>query len=114
MLREMPSGKVVRSTEGRWQDGRAWNGWSALGPGGRKYWVLSKVIYPKGMEQLALTHPNDKTPLVTFNIDEQPISLMASFSMSGNYLAWGNGNGTVTVCDLEQVRARLAALGLGW
>ena len=36
------------------------------------------------------------------------------FSPDSNYLVWGNQDGTVTVCDLNEVQRRLAGVGLGW
>ena len=37
-----------------------------------------------------------------------------TFSQDGALLAWGNRDGTVTVCHLEDVQRRLAAIGFGW
>lgn len=34
------------------------------------------------------------------------------FDAKGNHLGWGNANGTITVCDLSEVRNRLAQAGL--
>ena len=36
------------------------------------------------------------------------------FSQDGNQIIWGNQDGTVTVCDLNEVQRRLAGVGLGW
>jgi WD40 repeat protein len=53
-------------------------------------------------------------PLVTLGIDLPITSIHARFSRDGRFLAWGNGDGTVTVCDLREIRRRLADVGLGW
>jgi hypothetical protein len=45
---------------------------------------------------------------------ESERSLQPVFSAAGDRVAWGNGDGTVTVCDLEAIRTRLAGIGLGW
>lgn len=36
------------------------------------------------------------------------------FDRDGRVFAWGNLDGTVLVCDLERVNARLSQAGLGW
>jgi serine/threonine protein kinase/WD40 repeat protein len=54
------------------------------------------------------------TPLVRLGIDTEATSVVPSFDSSGRHLAWGNEDGTVTVCDLREVRRRLAGVGLGW
>jgi serine/threonine protein kinase/WD40 repeat protein len=36
------------------------------------------------------------------------------FSQDGNQIVWGNQDGTVTACDLNEVQRRLAGVGLGW
>jgi hypothetical protein len=36
------------------------------------------------------------------------------FSPDGNQIVWGNEDGTVTICDLNEVQRRLAEFGLGW
>ena len=44
---------------------------------------------------------------------DYPIS-DCTFSRDGRYVVWGNGDGSLTACDLPVVQRRLAALGLGW
>jgi hypothetical protein len=36
------------------------------------------------------------------------------FNAVGTHVAWGTTDGTVTLCDIQEVRRRLAAIGLGW
>jgi WD40 repeat protein len=38
----------------------------------------------------------------------------AKFSPDGKHTAWGNGDGSVTICDWEMIRRRLNDIGLGW
>jgi len=52
-------------------------------------------------------------PLIKFRV-ELPTSVKARFSADGRYLAWGNPDGSVSLCDLPEVQRRLTALGLGW
>jgi hypothetical protein len=54
------------------------------------------------------------TPLVCLGIDAGATTVVPSFDPSGRHLAWGNEDGTVTVCDLREVGRRLAGIGLGW
>jgi hypothetical protein len=63
----------------------------------------------------ALHRRGDKHPLVVLGIDTliAPPE-RAAFSHDGSLLAWGNRDGTVTVCRLEDVRRRLAEVDLGW
>jgi hypothetical protein len=37
-----------------------------------------------------------------------------SFSPDGREVAWGNREGSVSVCDLDEVQRRLAEVDLGW
>jgi hypothetical protein len=52
-------------------------------------------------------------PLAELSTDGER-SLQPVFSAAGDRVAWGNGDGTVTVCDLEAIRTRLSTIGLGW
>jgi hypothetical protein len=53
------------------------------------------------------------TPLVTLGIDVVA-SNFVQFDPRGTQLAWGNADGTVTVCNLEEIRDRLSRAGLQW
>jgi serine/threonine protein kinase/WD40 repeat protein len=61
-----------------------------------------------------LSRRDGREPLVTLGSDLLTASIHSRFSRDGRLLAWGNGDGTVTVCDLPEVRRRLAEVGLGW
>jgi hypothetical protein len=52
-------------------------------------------------------------PLVVLGLDDSPTPF-ALFDRSGDLVARGNADGTVTLCRLAAVRARLAEIGLGW
>jgi WD40 repeat protein len=54
-----------------------------------------------------------KEPLVTLGIDAQR-SYLPEFSSNDRLVAWGNTDGTVTVCDLDEMRRHLSKTGLGW
>jgi hypothetical protein len=60
-----------------------------------------------------LVRGDDEALLVAFGSSSMS-SLVCPFSADGSHLAWGNVDGTVTVCDIQRVRQRLAEVGLGW
>jgi hypothetical protein len=66
---------------------------------------------PRG---LRLFRRGDATPFVTLGIDATFSSVVFPFSRDGRFLAWGNADGSVTVCNLEEVQRRLKEVGLGW
>jgi hypothetical protein len=77
-----------------------------LAPGGRlllRGWVGGYALVRRG----------EGEPLVVLGLDREPSHLPA-FTRDGALAAWGNADGTVTVCRLAEVRARLDRLGLGW
>jgi hypothetical protein len=51
---------------------------------------------------------------VTFGIDMRVRSALDGFSPDGKLLAWGNADGTVSVCDLGEANRRLREVGLAW
>jgi hypothetical protein len=61
----------------------------------------------------SLHRMGDPLPLVTLGIDIE-CSPRSTFNLDGTRLAWGNRDGTVTVCYLAEVQRRLAAIGFGW
>jgi hypothetical protein len=103
-LVEMPTGEARGSlpcTHYSLGPGAEW--FSELGPGDSQGQVFGLRLHRRGEER----------PLVTL----APYDLFSGevlFNAAGTYLAWGNADGTVTVCDIQEVRRRLAAVGLGW
>jgi WD40 repeat protein len=63
--------------------------------------------------RFGLFRPDEPQPLAELSTDGER-SLQPVFSPAGDRVAWGNGDGTATVCDLEAIRTRLATIGLGW
>jgi WD40 repeat protein len=64
---------------------------------------------------LSLHRRGTERSLVTLAPNNMPSGTNgALFNVAGTHLAWGNADGTVTVCDIQEIRRRLAAVGLGW
>jgi hypothetical protein len=52
---------------------------------------------------------------LTIASETLPTVLHASvFSADGRFIAWGNTDGMVSVCDLIEVQRRLAEVRMGW
>jgi WD40 repeat protein len=85
---------------------------SAIAPK-RNYWtVLGRPgVSARG---ISLYRTQGRSPVVTFQIDPPTVSCPPEFSLDGSLLAWGNADGTVSLCDLEESRRQLSRLGLGW
>jgi WD40 repeat protein len=112
-LVEMPHGKVLYS----FPRGHVWpgppNSPYLVGPG------LPNSVGPSAgfspFPGFSLYHRGNRSPLITlgrharFRTSPEP-----AFSPDGSRLAWGNADGTVTVCDLKEIRARLEQVGLEW
>jgi WD40 repeat protein len=82
---------------------------SALGPGAH----LLANEHPERFGH-TLYRRGDETPLVSLGIDTLSAEGHATFSLDGTRLAWGNQDGTVTICYLAEVQRRLASIGFGW
>jgi hypothetical protein len=80
----------------------------AIGPNASRYAV--PVIPDRGC---SLFLDVAGSPLVALGIDGG-MAFDAKFDSSGNRLAWGNVDGTVTVCDLKEINERLATAKLQW
>jgi WD40 repeat protein len=80
-----------------------------LGPGGQLWG--RRGANERG---ILLFRRDQDRPLVTLGIDSQISSVVWPFSRDGKYLAWGNTDGSLMVCDLEEVLRRLKEVGLGW
>jgi WD40 repeat protein/tRNA A-37 threonylcarbamoyl transferase component Bud32 len=85
-----------------------------LGPGARQLLMPGPTRGAGLHPGFALLPGPGTSPAVVLGIDDAPSTGAALFSAAGDRLAWGNTDGTVTLCDLEAVRARLAEVGLGW
>lgn len=105
-LVEMPTGKARGSHPQRT---------ILIGPGAE--WWLAYIdfdssgqsfglnLHRRGMERSLVTLAPDN---IANNVRE------ALFNVAGTHVAWGNADGTVTVCDIQEVRRRLAAVELEW
>jgi hypothetical protein len=76
--------------------------WS-LGPGAN-FWVSGETLF-RGQDGRRL-----------FAIGKDGGVICFSFSANGTHLAWGHTDGSVTVCDIPEVRHRLEKIDpdLGW
>jgi serine/threonine protein kinase/WD40 repeat protein len=85
-----------------------------LGPGA-EWWLTtppedtSHQFFGFGLRQRG-----EAGSLVTLGTDTLIGSDRGRFNVGGTHVAWGNADGTVTLCDIQGVRRRLAAIGLGW
>jgi WD40 repeat protein len=100
-LVEMPSGRVLDSLP---------KDFSSLSPGGRYLGGVPPVA-PGEARLWALLRRGNAKPLVNLIVGEQG---GPEFNPDGRLVAWGNPDGSVSVCDLEQVRQRLSEAHLGW
>jgi hypothetical protein len=83
-----------------------------LGPGGIRW-----MGPPDSSEQppgISLFERGYDKRLVRILLSGSPIGIHAEFSLDGRHVAWGNPDGTVTLCDLVELQRRLAEVGLGW
>jgi hypothetical protein len=91
---------------------RSWDtvGW-ALGP-------RAELLVARGPHEtklapgMALVRGSDLTPLLP-HLDAAPWR-QPVLDLTGRALAWGNTDGTVSLCDLAEARSRLSDLGLDW
>jgi serine/threonine protein kinase/WD40 repeat protein len=99
-LLEMPSGKRVAVLK---------EAPCCLGPQAT-YWVRKNG----SLGGFLLFHRDAMAPVVALGLDVPSDSVEQAFNAAGTHLAWGNGDGTVTVCNIPEVQQRLAKLRLGW
>lgn len=94
-LLEMPSGKLVKPFADS----------MSLGIGARL-----RVTNP----HVSIYSDITDTPLITLDVDNTLTAPSASFTSMSQHIAWHHTNGTVMVCDVDNVRRRLSELRLGW
>ena len=98
VLADLSSGNILRTLP---------VGTFAIGPRGDLYAVHGD----KGCR--LFNTASDSRPLITLGIDGDILS-DAQFDVTWNQLAWGNTDGSVTVCDLKEIQRRLKQAGLQW
>ena len=76
-----------------------------------RYWGTFASKPPPGFELYSM---DSQFPVVTLGIDNPPSSIVPEFNRSGTHVAWGNADGTVSLCDIQKVRERLGKVGLDW
>ena len=72
---------------------------------------------PSGNDSMGLhlAVPGAAKPFLTLSPNQPAPAIDTDrFTPDGRILVWGNENGTVNVCDMENVRERLSEVGLGW
>ena len=82
---------------------------------GGSRWV-SLLTNPANARQEFILREQDRAlPLLTIVRDVRFSGAEGmKFSPDGNQIVWGNHDGTVTVCDLNEVQKRLAPIRFGW
>jgi serine/threonine protein kinase/WD40 repeat protein len=104
MLFEIPSGQRLREIE--WDQ-------IGLGPGG----TLWATDGPNKLSEACAGYSiyrGDRDRLVVLGSDFPTDDRQPRFSPDGRCFAWGTADGTVFVCDLQEVQRRLGTIGLGW
>jgi WD40 repeat protein len=85
-----------------------------FGPSGR--FALCKndaVTALRDYRGFALCVPADGEPVIALGIDTHSLGFREC-SRDGRLIAWGNADGSVTVCDLQSIWNRLKEVGLEW
>jgi WD40 repeat protein len=77
-----------------------------------RYWIDNTQDHPNA---LALYRRRDRALLLHLGLDAAwNVMRGTAFNAAETHLAWGNGDGSVDVCDLAEIQRRLAQVGLGW
>jgi hypothetical protein len=61
-----------------------------------------------------LRRGSDGAALVRPGLEVRTHCVRPEFSPNGRLVAWGNDDGTVFLCDIEEIQRRLTSIGLGW
>jgi len=82
---------------------------------GASRWVTNLPQTSDATDTIVLSEQNRPAPLLRVVRDLEVTGAEGiKFSPDGLYIAWGNQDGTVTICDLNEVQRRLAGVGLAW
>lgn len=85
----------------------------ALSPAG-DHWICNLSAQSGSTRRLAICGRGGETPLFVLPIEQSGADNVPRFSSDGNLFAWGNADGTVSLCNLPEVREHLAMLGMAW
>ena len=85
----------------------------SIGPGGT---IWLGVTHSEVDQTLTYAiHDRQRTlPVLQIAITSNSVSVLIQFSPDGQQVVWGNSDGSVSVCDLDAVKHRLADVDLGW
>jgi WD40 repeat protein len=86
----------------------------SLGPGAEYFVGNAPAEDDRERPGPALFRRGERAPLVVLGQEAESEDFRPQFSRDGNRLAWSNKDGTIGLCNLRQIRERLAQLGLGW
>jgi hypothetical protein len=100
----MPSGLRLRTLE-RFPH--------AQGPGLASMLVKSDRGPQGDYEAFGLADSNGRL-VARLGLDDKITTVQSAFSPDGKSVAWGSANGSVFVCNLEELRSRLKAIHIGW
>ncbi len=103
-LLKMPSGRQVGSLH-------TWP--ASLNPSGDS-WAYAGTPPGASKHGVWLYEEDKDGPVVGLGLDPTTFAFQVQFDPTGRLLAWGNTDGSVSVCDLPTVRAKLAELELDW
>jgi serine/threonine-protein kinase len=85
---------------------------TTFSPDGRHY--FSKDSFEGGFRCVALHVFGRADPLVRFGLDKDATGVTIAVDASGRFAAWGNADGTVSLCDLQETRNQLRSINLDW
>lgn len=82
---------------------------------GVKLWVSKWTDHENGsLGKLSIVRGDDEARILTLEGGDRLSSSSTPFSPDDRQIAIGNADGSVTVCDIQQIQRRLAEVGLGW
>jgi len=85
---------------------------AALSPGAS---LLGYLGLPgTARDGVSLVSSGTTRPLVTLGAESTAVVCPIEFDPTGRLVAWGNRDGSVAICDIQEVRRRLTELELGW
>ncbi len=85
----------------------------SLGPGAA-IWLEDTIGKTDQTHIYSIHDRKRKSPILQIAVNSYSNSLPTPFSPDGRQLIWGNNEGSVSICELDEVRRRLAEVDLGW